>query len=299
MRRPAASARTIVVATIAGIFATVVLTTSLGAQASSSSYTTWSYAARLFALVNDARQQHGEQPLALVPGTTEVATGWTQHLAGAGALSHNPQLAHQLSVHGSRAWLTYGENVGVGSADDPDGLFVAYMNSPEHRANILSSEYRFVGVAVVFTGSRAWNTFDFVDVYGDSASAARRAIPGRPHLRSISQARQTAIARPTTTTVATHPVAAAAATPSTPPVRSTQRAARPIGPVVVHVKALRNSVGRLPVTDVAASLPATSWSAGLVADIHQVPDGRSLPIAVAIAVLALMFAARRWVLVAG
>lgn len=191
MRRQAPSARSVVTAMVAGVLVAIALATTAGAQASS--YTSTSYALRLLALVNGVREQHGLEDLALAPGTESVAAAWTQHLAGARILAHNPQLAHQLATHGSHSWRTYGENVGVGSADDPDGLFSAYMNSPEHRANILSGAYRFVGVWVVLSGSRAWNTFDFVDVYGDDGSVSRHYVPARPRLH-VRQ--QPTVARP-------------------------------------------------------------------------------------------------------
>ena len=70
-------------------------------------------------------------------------------------LSHNPDLGHEIETHGSPNWTTYGENVGEGLATDPDGLFKAYMNSPEHRENILLSltaahrqEYRQLADAI-------------------------------------------------------------------------------------------------------------------------------------------------------
>jgi uncharacterized protein YkwD len=154
MRRPAFLAAVVAVAT---------LLISNGARADSP--TPDSYAARLVALVNLARYQHGLRPLTLENGTTSVALTWTQHMAAERLLAHNPQLGPDLSTHGSTHWRSYGENVGMGSAQDPDGLFAAYWRSPEHRANILDRHYRYVGVAVEFTRSRAWNTFDFVDVY--------------------------------------------------------------------------------------------------------------------------------------
>ena len=289
MRRPAVSLRSIVAMTVAGLVVTVAVTTTVGAQAASdgaSPYSASSYADRLLALVNDVRQLHGEEPLALVAGTTAVAADWTQHLASAHELSHNPRLAHQLALHGSRRWLVYGENVGVGSADDPDGLFAAYMNSPEHRANILGRDYRYVGVAVEITGSRAWNTFDFVDVYGTTPSPAQdtaaRSI--RPHLVAS----------------APNPVAAVAATASTPLVRSTQRAARPTGPVVVHVMALHRPAQQRRITALAPTVMPVAWSSGPVANTGPTqPHRRSAPAVFALAVIALALAARRWLLVAG
>lgn len=177
MRRPASTAVSLRICTLLAVAAaTAALLHPIGARAGS--MTPWDYGARLLQLVNDAREQHDLRPLIPTPGTSAVAYTWTQHMAARRTLSHNPDLGPDLSTHGSTNWQVYGENVGMGSTDDPDGLFAAYMRSPEHRANILTKDYRFVGVGVEFTRSRAWNTFDFVDVYKAAdrghASKARR-----------------------------------------------------------------------------------------------------------------------------
>ena len=139
------------------------------------------YSARLATLINQAREQQGVSPLQVEAGTSEVAAVWAQHLARTGTLAHNENLGSQLSSHGSSGWTAAAENVGSGSTDDADGLFQAYMRSPEHRANIVSASFRYLGISTVFSGSSAWNVMDFVDVYhGVSAPvAAPRAQPRR------------------------------------------------------------------------------------------------------------------------
>ena len=285
MRSPAQSLRLTVVGGLVGLLTATALLTTAGAHAATS-YDTTSYSARLLALVNTARDQHGLRPLVFATGTTMVAWDWTQHLADKQALSHNQRLGRQLATHGSSRWRVYGENVGVGSADDPDGLFEAYMHSPEHRANILNADYRYVGVAVVFTDSRSWNTFDFVDVYGN-AQPARHS--GRRHVQAATDA-----------------VPAAAR-----PVRERVVAARstPAPHVVVRVKGLQHRaqpvrvVHRRPVVGhrfvgIAAGPSLTAVPGPLVADFARMPVDRTHSVALALAVLVLMFVARRWMLTA-
>ena len=281
MSRPARSARIVLISAVTGLLATAALLTTAGAQAATS-YDTLSYSARLLDLVNIARIQHGLRPLVPAPGTTTVAAGWTQHLADDRALSHNSQLGRQLATHGSRSWRVYGENVGVGSVDDPDGLFTAYWNSPEHRANILDRSYRYVGVAVLFTGSRSWNTFDFVDVYGQ-AQPTRHV--GRRHVSahaSAGGASQSAIVR-----------------------RSVAHQARPAArPVVVRVEALhkasahRSTAYRPVITHGFARGVAgpvhTAASGDALSTSVRLPSQRTHTVMLAVAVLALMFVARRW-----
>jgi hypothetical protein len=154
-------------AVLAGLL--IALATLALPAAQAAGWTSSSYMSRLITLLDQARQQHGLPALSVASGTTQVAAAWTAHLDAAQSLSHNPDLRHQLETHGSPDWTDYGENVGRGPADDPDALFKAYMNSSEHRVNILSGAYRFMGVAVILDGDSAWNTFDFVDSYHSPA----------------------------------------------------------------------------------------------------------------------------------
>jgi uncharacterized protein YkwD len=141
------------------------------AQASTSSWTPSSYTSRLVTLVNQARAQHGLSGLSVASGTSSVAASWTSHLAAQRSLSHNPHLVSDVQHHGSAAANAVAENVGNASPNDPDSLFAAYMNSPEHRTNILDREMRYLGISVAFAANNAWNTMDFVDAYGSSAAS--------------------------------------------------------------------------------------------------------------------------------
>lgn len=118
---------------------------------------------RLVDLINNARQAHGLRPLSIAAGTTDVAHGWSCHMAGVRLLSHNGRLADDLETHGSRLWTAYDENVGeIMRSEGAKRLFHAYMNSPEHRANILDPSVRFIGTWTKVGGNRRYNTIDFV-----------------------------------------------------------------------------------------------------------------------------------------
>ncbi|HET6910100.1 MAG TPA: CAP domain-containing protein [Mycobacteriales bacterium] len=187
------------------------------------------FSLRLVQLVNSARADHGLRPLTVASGTSTVAAGWTEHLAAAQALSHNPNLAAQLESHGSPNWTSYGENVGMGPTSSAQTLFNAYMNSPEHRANILGASYRYLGIAVVYTGAKAWNTMDFVDQYSSPTTVS-----------------QPAPVRQTTAVRATSPVHVA--TTRTAPVRHvasrrvTVHRSAPVSPVRATVKAVASTL---------------------------------------------------------
>jgi uncharacterized protein YkwD len=65
-------------------------------------------------------------------------------------------------------WRELGENVGVGSTVTT--LHSAFMNSPAHKANILYSGFRYVGVGAIQADGRLWVTVIFES----------RADPGSP-----------------------------------------------------------------------------------------------------------------------
>jgi len=68
-------------------------------------------------------------------------------------------------------FITLGENLALGNYKDDQALVQAWMNSPEHRANILNSHFRQIGVAVVkgvFEGKTTWLA---VQEFGTSLSS--------------------------------------------------------------------------------------------------------------------------------
>jgi uncharacterized protein YkwD len=236
---------TAALAAVAGTF--VIAAPSASAESSTSAFTS-----RLVTLVNEARSQHGLRPLTVASGTTVVASGWTSHMATSNTLAHNPNLQSQLESHGSRSWTTYGENVGEGPASSADKLFTAYMNSPEHKANILGSGYRYVGIATVFSGSLAWNTMDFVDQYG---SAIRTVAPAPVRHTTTVIHHVTTAPKP-----ATHPVVHKTAAKPAAPRRNLSR--HSVAAPQVH--ATRHADTHRPYTDVLlASGPSATAGAGI------------------------------------
>lgn len=126
---------------------------------------------RLLADINHARAAHGLRALTAVAGTTDVAHGWSCHLAVARVLVHNLSLGRALETHGSYLWSTYGENIArESSTASADALFRKYMASPPHRANILDRSFRYVGLWSKIGGGTRYNTIDFV---GSTASSYR------------------------------------------------------------------------------------------------------------------------------
>jgi hypothetical protein len=241
------------------------------------------FGSRLVTLINQARAQQGLKALTVTGGTSTVAASWTQHLDQQQALSHNPNLGHQLETHGSPNWTAYGENVGDGPTSSADTLFQAYMNSPEHRDNILGSAYRYLGVGVVFDGSTAWNTLDFVDQYSSSTSTSkpRTSTPTTTAPKTHSAPR---VAKPVARPVARPAVVHHA--PARPVAHPRRQSARS-----VHVKAVASAVPAVVAPPIAE--PVTTMAAAMPAPIHLPGTPRdTTPILAAAAAILLVVATR-------
>jgi uncharacterized protein YkwD len=114
----------------------------------------------MFDLTNQSRAQNGLGPLQYDAALSDVARGWVGQMAAARALSHNGNLASQVSSQVTDDWVRIGENVGYGST--PSGLENAFMNSSGHRANILG-DFNRVGIATMRDASGTlWVVVDFV-----------------------------------------------------------------------------------------------------------------------------------------
>ena len=259
-------------------------TAALAAPAAHAEASPSAFGSRLAQLINNARADHGLAPLTVTSGTSTVAANWTGHLAAAGSLSHNPDLASQLESHGSPNWRSYGENVGEGPTSDAQTLFDAYMNSPEHRANILGSSYRYLGVGVVFRGSTAWNTLDFVDQYGSTTRAVTTSTA--PRTSTAHVVRHTTVRRAAPATIARRHVGVVK------PARhvTARRVARPQPHPNTTVEAIASSVP----ASAAPAAPAQRVVHLSAAPVSAPHTPRS-PIPFAIAVWVLVFAASRFV----
>lgn len=111
-------------------------------------------------LINASRASNGRGALTADPAAAEVARSWSERMAVAGQISHNPNLAAEVSAWVTNQWSRIGENVGVGYG--VSSLHDAFMASSGHRANILG-DYNRVGVGVVRESSgRIWVTVVFI-----------------------------------------------------------------------------------------------------------------------------------------
>ena len=279
---------TVVLAALIGLAA--LLAPSASAESSPSAF-----GDRLVSLINQARQQQGLHALTVTSGTSTVAANWTKHLDSQQALSHNPDLGPQLESHGSPNWTAYGENVGDGATSSADELFQAYMNSPEHRDNILNAAYRYLGVGVIFDGSTAWNTLDFVDQYSTSSTSST-STPRTTTTQSAPTSTKTTTTQKTTQrTTQSAPKTVTRTAPRSAPrpaVRVQHVAPRPAArPHVVpkpSVQAVASTVAAPPAAAPVAAAPA---ALRLSAPAH-LPRRDTAPFAAAAAMILLVVAGR-------
>ena len=111
---------------------------------------------QMFDLHNQTRERHGLQPLCLSPDLTQVARAHSQDMLDRDYFSHytpeGTMVRDEMERLGYPVATAYmvGENIAMGGDTEgygaPDHLFVELMNSPGHRANILDSRFREVGI---------------------------------------------------------------------------------------------------------------------------------------------------------
>jgi hypothetical protein len=107
-------------------------------------------------MMNAAREKAGRPKLSLDPEASRVARKHTTEMVDRNLLYHTPSTS---LVRRVTRWEILGENVGVGGS--VDSLHHAFMDSPPHRANILLSKFRHVGVGVRTREGRMWVTVIF------------------------------------------------------------------------------------------------------------------------------------------
>ena len=108
---------------------------------------------------------------------------------------------------GARSWAI-GENIayGSGSRSSPRSIGRAWMNSPGHRANILSSNYREIGIGLAIgtpVGSRRRHLHDRLRpavvasraLYATSASSTPSSTRSESRLSAISSSTASSTAR--------------------------------------------------------------------------------------------------------
>jgi hypothetical protein len=163
--------------------------------------------AEFVARINDLRASKGLGQLTVDPELVRVARAWSEKMAAADQISHNPNLAKEVAAD----WQKLGENVGVGMTVAK--LHEAFVKSPAHYRNLVDPDFTHIGVAVVIGRDGAlFTTHQFMKLRPRAAAAAA-ATAAPPATTSTT-------ARPRVTEVAGTEVAAAPPAPAVAPAPS-------------------------------------------------------------------------------
>ncbi len=106
--------------------------------------------------LNNERFSDGLGKVRLDPELSRTARVHTRAMLNREELYHTP--SHRLTSRVTN-WVILGENVGVGGT--VSSLHGAFMGSPAHRANIMRSAFRHVGVGTRIRDGRLWVTVIF------------------------------------------------------------------------------------------------------------------------------------------
>lgn len=227
---------------------------ALGASTALATPALASPAGDLGAATNAARAAAGLPALQRNAQLDAVAQAWAQHMAATNVLAHNPGLQTQVSD-----WSVLGEN--VGRAGDIPSVQRAFMNSPEHRANILDPRYTQMGVGAAISTfpscgcQQLWVVVDFKRPEAVAPPAAppapkQAAAAPKPAPQPATQAQQSPA----------KPVVAAPAKPAAPAgAANAAGPARPPAPQQVAPSSVTTSPQASPAT--APEVPSASASA--------------------------------------
>lgn len=134
------------------------------------------------ALINETNSQrtaHGEAALAVSPLLTQAAQDKANDMVANGYFAHT-------SPSGVTPWSWFekvgysfsfaGENLAINFQNSQD-VTDAWMNSPEHRANILNGEFTQIGMAAAQGTYEGKPTIFVVELFGTPASAPVAFVP--------------------------------------------------------------------------------------------------------------------------
>jgi uncharacterized protein YkwD len=105
-------------------------------------------------LVNEQRQQVGLAPLTVDSKLVEAAQIQSADMAKLGVMAHVLPGSALPAPQDRARYVGYnysylGENIAFNFPDD-NSVMTAWMNSPEHRANILDPSFTEIGVGIAF-----------------------------------------------------------------------------------------------------------------------------------------------------
>ena len=119
-------------------------------------------AEQIFALGNQARAQAGVARLVWDPDLAEAALEHCRRMAAEGPLSHRYGGELSLTARAAKAGAYFSlieENIAIGPT--PGAIHQSWMQSPEHRKNLLNPQVNHVGIAIVSARGVLYAVADF------------------------------------------------------------------------------------------------------------------------------------------
>lgn len=150
------SRRLLKVAILSSVFIATVPFGQVAAEAEANCFSYKAEEKGFFNKLNIARKAGGRTELKLDRELSRVARKQTATMVEKNLLHHTPDAKMRRRVTN---WQLLGENVGVGGS--VTSLDTAFMNSPDHRANIMESDFRNVGIGTRYANGRLWVTVIF------------------------------------------------------------------------------------------------------------------------------------------
>ncbi|HEY7874241.1 MAG TPA: CAP domain-containing protein [Actinomycetota bacterium] len=146
-----------VVASVGSVLlATCLPTVAATAQTKASCWDVWPNERGFANDTNRVRAKLGKPKLQLDPQLSRAARLHAREMAKRDVLYHTP--GEKITKRVTN-WSMLGENVGVGYS--VDSLQDAFLNSPGHRANMISTGFKYFGVGSIERNGKMWVTVIF------------------------------------------------------------------------------------------------------------------------------------------
>jgi uncharacterized protein YkwD len=114
------------------------------------------YQADVLKATNAQRTAHGLRPMTSTSCLSSLATSWAAHLAATKTFTHQSLSPFLSKCHAMAA----AENIAMGNVT-AQNVVTMWMNSPEHRANLLNATYTHVSIGAAKSGSTWYVVQDF------------------------------------------------------------------------------------------------------------------------------------------
>jgi uncharacterized protein YkwD len=136
---------------------------------------------RVFELTNAERLNAGLAPLVGIDELQVAAQDYSQVLASSGCFEHTcgsvPNFVDRDGQAGYTGWTAIGENIAAGYPTAEE-VVAGWMNSPDHRANILSPKFTEIGIGVS-SGDGTFGTY-WAEEFGTRPSVVADQAPHGP-----------------------------------------------------------------------------------------------------------------------